>query len=82
MLLSQLAPVGALFVFEASQFQFSSTDGSPKTLFDKIWSSHVVGAVEGAGDASIIYIDRHLVHEVTSPQALRVSRTRAKSPPA
>ena len=51
-----------------SSLSSSSLDG-PKTLFDKIWASHVVGSVEGAGDANIIYIDRHLVHEVTSPQA-------------
>ena len=38
-----------------------------RTLFDKIWSSHVV---EQLGDGTcILYIDRHLVHEVTSPQA-------------
>jgi 3-isopropylmalate/(R)-2-methylmalate dehydratase large subunit len=39
----------------------------PKTLFDKIWDAHVV-ADNGDGTA-LIYIDRHLVHEVTSPQA-------------
>ena len=39
----------------------------PKTLFDKIWDSHLV---EKQGDGTcLIYIDRHLVHEVTSPQA-------------
>ncbi|HST55368.1 MAG TPA: 3-isopropylmalate dehydratase large subunit [Solirubrobacteraceae bacterium] len=37
----------------------------PKTLFDKIWEAHEVG---GAG-AGLLYIDLHLVHEVTSPQA-------------
>ena len=38
-----------------------------KTLYDKLWERHVVGP---AGDgASLLYIDRHLVHEVTSPQA-------------
>jgi 3-isopropylmalate/(R)-2-methylmalate dehydratase large subunit len=39
----------------------------PKTLFEKIWDSHVVS--EAPGDTTILYIDRHLVHEVTSPQA-------------
>ncbi len=39
----------------------------PKTLFDKIWSSHLVDEQEDG--ASLVYIDRHLVHEVTSPQA-------------
>ena len=46
-----------------------------KTLFDKIWDSHVVidnSQDEHAGDTtgpSLVYIDRHLIHEVTSPQA-------------
>ena len=39
----------------------------PKTLFDKVWESHVVDELPGGG--SLLYIDRHLVHEVTSPQA-------------
>ncbi len=39
----------------------------PKTLFDKVWDGHVVGELPGGG--SLLYIDRHLVHEVTSPQA-------------
>jgi len=38
-----------------------------KTLFDKVWDSHVVNTVEGGPD--VLYIDRHLIHEVTSPQA-------------
>lgn len=38
-----------------------------KTLFDKVWDSHVVSQVEEG--PSVLYIDRHLVHEVTSPQA-------------
>ncbi|MCL1147395.1 3-isopropylmalate dehydratase large subunit [Shewanella marinintestina] len=38
-----------------------------KTLYEKVWDSHVVVAAEG--EAPIIYVDRHLVHEVTSPQA-------------
>ncbi len=40
---------------------------SPKTLFDKIWSHHLVHRQEDS--TCLIYIDRHLVHEVTSPQA-------------
>ena len=39
----------------------------PKTLYDKLWESHVV-STESDGTA-LLYIDRHLVHEVTSPQA-------------
>ncbi|MCF8363496.1 MAG: 3-isopropylmalate dehydratase large subunit [Prolixibacteraceae bacterium] len=38
-----------------------------KTLFDKVWDAHVVKKVEGG--PSVLYIDRHLIHEVTSPVA-------------
>lgn len=40
-----------------------------KTLFDKIWDKHVVTTIEGG--PSVLYIDRHLIHEVTSPQAFK-----------
>ncbi len=49
----------------------------PKTLFDKIWDAHVV-ADNGDGTA-LIYIDRHLVHEVTSPQAFEGLRQAGRS---
>lgn len=39
----------------------------PSTLFDKVWDAHVVSGLPGGG--ALLYIDRHLVHEVTSPQA-------------
>lgn len=39
----------------------------PRTLFDKVWDSHVVKTLDDG--TSILFIDRHLVHEVTSPQA-------------
>jgi 3-isopropylmalate/(R)-2-methylmalate dehydratase large subunit len=39
----------------------------PRTMFEKIWDQHVVEQKEGK--PAIIYIDLHLVHEVTSPQA-------------
>src|SRR5512138_1644112 len=42
-------------------------DGSPRTLAEKIWDDHVVHS--GAGEPDLLYIDLHLVHEVTSPQA-------------
>jgi 3-isopropylmalate/(R)-2-methylmalate dehydratase large subunit len=41
----------------------------PRTLFEKIWDSHVVA--EEAGCPAVLYIDLHLVHEVTSPQAFQ-----------
>ncbi|MBT3271110.1 3-isopropylmalate dehydratase large subunit [Candidatus Poribacteria bacterium] len=44
-----------------------SESKTPKTMVDKIWDSHIVRA--NAGEATILYIDLHLVHEVTSPQA-------------
>src|SRR5512144_1043812 len=46
----------------------------PKTLFDKIWDSHVV--VEQPDSPAILYVDLHLVHEVTSPQAFTGLRQR------
>ncbi|MFL6207276.1 MAG: 3-isopropylmalate dehydratase large subunit [Pyrinomonadaceae bacterium] len=39
----------------------------PRTLFDKLWDAHIVRA--GADEPALLYIDLHLVHEVTSPQA-------------
>lgn len=55
----------------------------PRTLFDKIWQSHVVH--ERDEGTCLIYIDRHLVHEVTSPQAfegLRAAGRRVRRPDA
>ncbi|HET8726550.1 MAG TPA: 3-isopropylmalate dehydratase large subunit [Alphaproteobacteria bacterium] len=55
----------------------------PRTLYDKIWDAHVVNASEDG--TSILYIDRHLVHEVTSPQAfegLRMAGRKVRRPDA
>ena len=52
-----------------------------KTLYDKIWDDHIVN--EEADGTSLLYIDRHLVHEVTSPQAfegLRLSGRKIRAP--
>src|ERR1700727_1027721 len=52
-----------------------------KTLFEKIWDAHLVA--EPSDRSSILYIDLHLVHEVTSPQAfdgLRVARRKVRQP--
>ena len=52
-----------------------------QTLFEKIWSSHVV--VDGNDNPSLLYIDRHLIHEVTSPQAfdgLRMNNRKVRRP--
>jgi 3-isopropylmalate/(R)-2-methylmalate dehydratase large subunit len=40
-----------------------------KTLFDKIWDKHVIRNIEGG--PSVLYVDKHLIHEVTSPQAFK-----------
>ena len=45
----------------------------PKTMFEKIWDAHIVRDVPG--ESTILYIDRHLVHEMTSPQAFAGLRT-------
>jgi 3-isopropylmalate/(R)-2-methylmalate dehydratase large subunit len=52
-----------------------------RTLFEKIWNAHLVA--EPSARSSIVYIDLHLVHEVTSPQAfdgLRTARRRVRQP--
>ena len=41
----------------------------PKTLFEKIWDTHVVKTIEEG--PSVLYIDKHFIHEVTSPQAFK-----------
>jgi len=50
---------------------------APKTLFDKIWNAHVVHQQKDG--TCLIYIDRHLVHEVTSPQAFEGLRNAGRS---
>lgn len=49
-----------------------------KTLYDKIWDAHVVG--QRSDGATILYIDHHLLHEVTSPQAFEGLRLTGRSP--
>src|SRR5947199_10039721 len=58
-----------------------SKSQSPSTLYDKIWNDHLVHEAEDG--TCLIYIDRHLVHEVTSPQAfegLRASGRKVRRP--
>ena len=55
----------------------------PQTLYDKIWNAHLVHA--GEDGTCLLYVDRHLVHEVTSPQAfegLRLAGRRVRRPDA
>ncbi|WP_371395586.1 3-isopropylmalate dehydratase large subunit [Fretibacter rubidus] len=47
----------------------------PKTLFDKVWERHIVTS-EASANPATLYIDLHLIHEVTSPQAFTVLRER------
>ena len=52
-----------------------------KTLYDKIWNEHVVHQQDGG--TTLLYVDRHLIHEVTSPQAfegLRISKRKVRRP--
>ena len=52
-----------------------------KTLFEKIWNKHLVASIDS--DTNLVFIDLHLVHEVTSPQAfdsLRISNRKVKHP--
>jgi 3-isopropylmalate/(R)-2-methylmalate dehydratase large subunit len=54
---------------------------APRTLFDKVWEQHIVA--EPDGEPTLIYIDLHLVHEVTSPQAfdgLRMTGRKLRRP--
>src|SRR5207237_2385951 len=53
----------------------------PRTLFDKVWASHVVHGLPDGPE--LLYVDLHLVHEVTSPQAfeaLRLAGRRIRRP--
>jgi 3-isopropylmalate/(R)-2-methylmalate dehydratase large subunit len=49
--------------------------GTPRTLFEKVWQRHEVAA-ESAATPAVLYIDLHLIHEVTSPQAFALLRER------
>ena len=53
----------------------------PKTLYDKIWDLHLVNQEKDG--TCLLYVDRHLVHEVTSPQAfegLRIQKRKVRKP--
>ncbi|MGH7499445.1 MAG: aconitase family protein, partial [Gemmatimonadales bacterium] len=54
---------------------------TPRTLFEKVWDAHVVA--QSPGGPALLYVDLHLVHEVTSPQAfdgLRLEGRRVRRP--
>ena len=50
--------------------------GKPETVIDKVWKKHVVHQEEGTPD--LLYIDLHLIHEVTSPQAFEGLRLKGR----
>ena len=53
----------------------------PQTLYEKIWNEHIVHQQDGS--TTLLYVDRHLIHEVTSPQAfegLRLSKRKVRKP--
>ena len=59
----------------------ANASGTPRTLYDKIWDDHLVH--EQPDGTALLYIDRHLVHEVTSPQAfegLRMTGRKVRAP--
>jgi 3-isopropylmalate dehydratase len=67
-------------VHHSSDTKLNAESKPPRTLYDKIWDDHIV---EDDGLSSLIYVDRHLVHEVTSPQAfegLRLSNRGVRRP--
>ncbi len=66
---------------EARRLGACTAAGRPQTLAEKVWESHVVRRADGEPD--LVYIDLHLVHEVTSPQAfdgLRTAGRRVRRP--
>ena len=59
----------------------TATKGAPQTLFDKIWNAHIVESFSKDNKTCLLYVDRHLVHEVTSPQAfegLRLAKRKVR----
>jgi 3-isopropylmalate/(R)-2-methylmalate dehydratase large subunit len=59
----------------------SAEMAAPRTLYDKIWDAHLVH--QAPGESAMLYIDRHLIHEVTSPQAfegLRNAQRKVRRP--
>jgi 3-isopropylmalate/(R)-2-methylmalate dehydratase large subunit len=65
------------FTFPWKDTQMEQKQAEPKTMFEKIWDAHVVRDVPG--ESTILYIDRHLVHEMTSPQAFAGLRLAGRS---
>jgi 3-isopropylmalate/(R)-2-methylmalate dehydratase large subunit len=76
LLASPIAPY-----ISSAMTRFLDIDMTGKTLYDKIWDAHLVHEAEDG--TCLLYIDRHLVHEVTSPQAfegLRMAGRKVRAP--
>jgi 3-isopropylmalate/(R)-2-methylmalate dehydratase large subunit len=58
--------------------QFPDAAVAAQTLYDKIWNMHLV--TERADGTALLYIDRHLLHEVTSPQAFEGLKLAGRAP--
>src|SRR5579872_2138018 len=63
----QLNPPVVLQQLALRPARLGCTNMNPRTMYKKIWDAHVVR--QEPGEPALIYIDRHLIHEVTSPQA-------------
>lgn len=63
-----------MFLIGLTKLTIVVNQQKPKTIFEKIWESHVVKRAEGYPD--VLFIDRHFIHEVTSPQAFDGLRKR------
>ena len=70
-MIRRLAAASAPRTFGAARRSLAAAAAGPRTLYDKIWDNHLVDGTTSdvAGGTGLLYIDRHLVHEVTSPQA-------------
>jgi 3-isopropylmalate/(R)-2-methylmalate dehydratase large subunit len=68
------AVTGVFEIVTVPSSSLSGSPGEPRTLYRKIWDAHVVH--QAAGFPTLLYIDRHLIHEVTSPQAFQGLRER------
>ena len=73
---ASVAFVPAARLHSARAVSSLSMAAGPRTLYDKIWDDHVV---DDDGLSSLLYIDRHLVHEVTSPQAFEGLKLSSRS---
>jgi len=70
-MLSRLSALSRPLAAAQARRALATASGAPRTLYDKIWDDHLVdGTASDVKDGTgLLYIDRHLVHEVTSPQA-------------